>query len=639
MGTEVISSGGTLFGGGIGSGGTTILESGAVEVDALEVYSGGSLVGSGGIVLGSATIFGAAIGVVVSSGGTMAAIGGGGDVSTFVETGGVENVSSGGTTTGTVLSGSTSGSFPQQNVYNSGVTTSTYVSNFSRETVYAGGTAIGTTLTAVLVSGTQHGNLAVSSGGTALNTNVLSGGGEWIGSGGTGLGDTIFSAGYLSILTGGTELGATVSSGGTAMVSSGALVSGTTVIGGWEFVSSGGIVNGAVLLSGGSEVVSSGGSVVGTIVGNSALEIVSANAAFLNTVVSNGGGQEILAGGIASGSTVLNGGNETIASGGIASGSIISSGGIVGVSSGGEAVATIIAGGSLVLSGGALTSGGITFLGSGGVLDIENANALPGSIISGFTAGNKIDLEFLSYASSDTYSVSGDVVTISAGSGTYALTIAGATSGGYALAADTDGTLELIVCYYPGTLIRTESGDRAVETLVPGTRVITADGRALPIRWVGRNTVSTRFADPLRVLPIRIRAGALADNCPERDLLVSPDHAVLVDTLLIQAGAIVNGLSIVRESNVPEVFTYYHIELCEHTLILAEGAAAETFVDNVNRTVFDNWEEHEALYNDISITEMEYPRVQSYRQLPVETRATLMARACRYFSNTKREVA
>src|ERR1700716_3436145 len=94
--------------------------------------------------------------------------------------------------------------------------------------------------------------------------------------------------------------------------------------------------------------------------------------------------------------------------------------------------------------------------------------------------------------------------------------------------------------------------------------------------WLGRQTVSLGFADPLRVLPIRIKAGALGDNIPSRDLLLSPDHAVLIDDVLIQAGALVNGVSIIRETNVPQTFTYYHIELDGHELILAEGAPAET---------------------------------------------------------------
>jgi hypothetical protein len=194
--------------------------------------------------------------------------------------------------------------------------------------------------------------------------------------------------------------------------------------------------------------------------------------------------------------------------------------------------------------------------------------------------------------------------------------------------ADTKAAFTAVVtCYYPGTGIRTPSGDVAVEDLAIGDTVLTADGRALPVRWIGHNTVSTRFADPLRVLPIRIRAGALADSLPERDLLVSAEHALLVEDILVQAGALVNGISVIREADVPETFTYYHVELAEHALILAEGAPAETFVDNVHRSAFDNWEEHEALYGAAPIAEMAYPRAQSHRQVPPAIRDRLMARS------------
>jgi len=184
-----------------------------------------------------------------------------------------------------------------------------------------------------------------------------------------------------------------------------------------------------------------------------------------------------------------------------------------------------------------------------------------------------------------------------------------------------------LVCFMPGTTIATPNGAAAVETLAIGDLVRTKDGQTYPILWIGRQTVSTRFADPLRVLPIRVKAGALGDNLPVRDLLVSPAHALLVGDILIQAGALVNGTSIVRESNVPETFVYYHIELEDHSLILAEGVAAETFVDNVSRENFDNWAEHEQLFPEgRAVREMEYPRAQSARQVPRHVRALLTER-------------
>jgi hypothetical protein len=182
-----------------------------------------------------------------------------------------------------------------------------------------------------------------------------------------------------------------------------------------------------------------------------------------------------------------------------------------------------------------------------------------------------------------------------------------------------------VTCFLPGTLISTPSGDRAIEDLAIGDDILTASGRAAPIRWIGRQTVSLRFTSPDRALPIRIRAGALGDGLPARDLLVSPAHAILVDGILANAGALVNGTTIRREDDVPRIFTYYNIELAEHDLLLAEGVPAETFVDNVSRNTFDNGAEHTALYGDVTIPEMDLPRATAHRQIPAATRQRLAA--------------
>jgi len=194
-------------------------------------------------------------------------------------------------------------------------------------------------------------------------------------------------------------------------------------------------------------------------------------------------------------------------------------------------------------------------------------------------------------------------------------------------------------CFMAGTAIRTPSGEVAVEALNIGDPVTLADGSAAPVAWIGRQTVTPRFADPLRSFPIRILAGALADRLPARDLLLSPDHALLLDGVLIQAGALVNGVSIRRETRLPEKFTYYHVETKSHALILAENVPAETFVDNVDRLAFDNWAEHAALYGDAAeIPEMDYPRAKAARQVPMATRARLQARAAA-LSGTARAAA
>jgi hypothetical protein len=179
-------------------------------------------------------------------------------------------------------------------------------------------------------------------------------------------------------------------------------------------------------------------------------------------------------------------------------------------------------------------------------------------------------------------------------------------------------------CFCAGTHIRTPDGETNVENLKIGDLVLTAGGKATPVRWIGTRAVAVRFADPLRALPIRIKAGALGGGLPVRDLLLSPDHAMYLDGVLIQAGALVNGSSIVREANMPDLFTYYHIETPDHSLILAEGAAAETFIDNVDRMAFDNWGEHEAMYgNAPALTELAYSRAKSSRQVPLNIRARL----------------
>jgi hypothetical protein len=177
-----------------------------------------------------------------------------------------------------------------------------------------------------------------------------------------------------------------------------------------------------------------------------------------------------------------------------------------------------------------------------------------------------------------------------------------------------------VACFLSDTVISTPDGQILVQDLVIGDRVLTAYGRSVPVKWIGRQSVMTLFAQAESRAPICIKAEALGPNIPARDLKLTADHALLIDGVLVQAGALVNGVTIRRMSPVETgpVYTVFHIETEGHQIILAEGCPAETFVDTVSRRRFDNYAEYQALFGDDAetIRELDLPRVKSARQLP-----------------------
>jgi hypothetical protein len=189
--------------------------------------------------------------------------------------------------------------------------------------------------------------------------------------------------------------------------------------------------------------------------------------------------------------------------------------------------------------------------------------------------------------------------------------------------ADFDTTL---LCFHAGTRIATPSGATVVEDLRIGDDVLTSEGRSVPVKWIGRQTVSTRFGPAERLMPVRFAAGSLGEGLPHADLTVTADHGMLVDGVICHAGALVNGTTITRvpPEEMGETYTVYHVETEEHEIILANGAPAETFIDNVSRRVFDNFAEFETLYGDVpEMEELSYPRAMSARQVPARIAARL----------------
>lgn len=157
--------------------------------------------------------------------------------------------------------------------------------------------------------------------------------------------------------------------------------------------------------------------------------------------------------------------------------------------------------------------------------------------------------------------------------------------------SDPSGTLALsdeeVFCFVAGTLIETPEGWRPVEDLAPGDLVMTRDNGPQPIRWVGSVRLSgPSLARHARLRPIRIRAGALGPDTPRQDLLVSPQHRVLVRSniamrmfgaleVLIAARQLLQLDWIDVATDLDEVH-YVHILFDRHEVVNSNGAPTES---------------------------------------------------------------
>lgn len=160
------------------------------------------------------------------------------------------------------------------------------------------------------------------------------------------------------------------------------------------------------------------------------------------------------------------------------------------------------------------------------------------------------------------------------------------------LAAD-DGTLlpapfAGVPCFAAGTMIATPTGPRAVQTLLAGDLLSTVDHGALPVLWVGHCQIGTRDLD-LRPnqRPILIAAHALGPNRPARDLIVSPQHRMLITSRIAQrmtgqSDVLVAARHLVGMPGITvqlvDTITYWHVLLEGHQLLLAEGAVTESLL-------------------------------------------------------------
>jgi hypothetical protein len=234
----------------------------------------------------------------------------------------------------------------------------------------------------------------------------------------------------------------------------------------------------------------------------------------------------------------------------------------------------------------------ITNFGSGDTVQfLGNATTFTGITVTkgvGQPAGTytvTMDNQYNPIVLSDVSFASGITVT-SNGNGTY--NVPSVTDS----AIGSSGYYELGGCFLPGSLIATPSGEVAVETLLAGDLVTVLEAGepvAKAVKWIGYRHVKAGDLSGDDAHPVRIKAGAFGEYTPARDLLITNEHCVVVDGKLTPVRLLVNGRSIIVDTSISN-FTYYHVELKEHGILLVEGLAVESYLESGNRSNFANAE-------------------------------------------------
>ncbi|WP_198029556.1 Hint domain-containing protein [Bradyrhizobium sp. WSM3983] len=136
-------------------------------------------------------------------------------------------------------------------------------------------------------------------------------------------------------------------------------------------------------------------------------------------------------------------------------------------------------------------------------------------------------------------------------------------------------------CFVRGTKLRSTDGELSVETIAVGDQLMTVSGAFRPVVWVGSWLGQKRAGESWskQMRPVRIKQSALAPNVPYEDLLISQGHAIFIDGLLVPAGELVNGTTVLLETaDESDTLEYFHVKLASHDMVLAAGAPVETLL-------------------------------------------------------------
>ncbi len=167
---------------------------------------------------------------------------------------------------------------------------------------------------------------------------------------------------------------------------------------------------------------------------------------------------------------------------------------------------------------------------------------------------------------------------------------------------------DFVTCFTPGTLLETPDGPVEIGALQVGDALLTQDNGPQTIRWIGKTTCLAKG----KLAPVRIAKGALGPGQPQRDLVVSPQHRVLVrskiagrmtgfEEVLVAAKDLLShpGVETLRDAT---VVTYVHVLLDRHEVIFAEGCATESLLTGpvvLREMSKDTLDELEAIFPEL----------------------------------------
>jgi len=246
--------------------------------------------------------------------------------------------------------------------------------------------------------------------------------------------------------------------------------------------------------------------------------------------------------------------------------------------------------GADVTLNGTNSGAGQTFNFSGGdnTLDVANGQTFTG-VIRGFSQGDKLDLNVTGTTS---YDKTTGILTITSGSNTYTYDVGKGYTGTFSDSAGVVSYVGTTPCYLPGSMIRTPEGEKAVETLAIGDELVvwdpaSASEKVEAIVWVGTRkiVVQPHLADDLSNYPVRILKDALSDGVPYKDMLITAEHCLFFEGKFVPARMLVNGRSIFYDRDLT-TFDVYHVETAQHSVLIADGALSESFLDTENHKIF-----------------------------------------------------